>query len=70
MLGKVVTGKMDSSVAFWENNLPSKDEMMQSIKEFYDPRDLASIPKHNTNEIANFEDLWECYEADFGFRCM
>lgn len=28
---------------------------MQSIKEFYDSRDAAGIPKHNTHDIAEFE---------------
>ncbi|PIN00899.1 Flavin-containing monooxygenase [Handroanthus impetiginosus] len=35
--------------------LPSWDDMMQSIKEFYHSRDVAGIPKHNTHDIANFE---------------
>ncbi|GFP87445.1 flavin-containing monooxygenase FMO GS-OX-like 9 [Phtheirospermum japonicum] len=35
--------------------LPSWDEMMQSIKEFYHSRDVAGIPKHNTHDIACFE---------------
>ncbi|KAL6584071.1 hypothetical protein OROMI_003360 [Orobanche minor] len=35
--------------------LPSWDDMMQSIKEFYHSRDVAGIPKHNTHDIACFE---------------
>ncbi|WOH10420.1 hypothetical protein DCAR_0729889 [Daucus carota subsp. sativus] len=35
--------------------LPSRDDMMQSIKEFYHEKDLAGIPKHNTHDIADFE---------------
>ncbi|CAL5441816.1 unnamed protein product [Camellia sinensis] len=35
--------------------LPSRDAMMQSIKEFYYSRDVAGIPKHNTHDLANFE---------------
>ncbi|KAK6123187.1 hypothetical protein DH2020_043089 [Rehmannia glutinosa] len=35
--------------------LPSWDDMMQSIKEFYHSRDVAGIPKHNTHDVANFE---------------
>lgn len=35
--------------------LPSWDDMMQSIKEFYHSRDLAGIPKHNTHDIGEFE---------------
>ncbi|XP_062170018.1 flavin-containing monooxygenase FMO GS-OX-like 9 [Alnus glutinosa] len=35
--------------------LPSWDDMMQSIKEFYLSRDVAGIPKQNTHDIAEFE---------------
>ncbi|KAK4257224.1 hypothetical protein QN277_006839 [Acacia crassicarpa] len=35
--------------------LPSREEMLESIKEFYHSRDIAGIPKHNTHDIANFE---------------
>ena len=35
--------------------LPSWEEMMKSIKEFYHSTELAGIPKHCTHEIANFE---------------
>lgn len=28
---------------------------MQSIKEFYDSKDAAGIPKHYTHDIADFE---------------
>lgn len=38
-----------------KRSLPSWDGMMQSIKEFYDSRDAAGIPKHNTHDIAEFE---------------
>ncbi|XAR50006.1 hypothetical protein NMG60_11004209 [Bertholletia excelsa] len=38
-----------------KRTLPTRDEMMQSIKEFYHSRDVAGIPKHNTHDIANFE---------------
>lgn len=34
--------------------LPSWEEMMKSIKEFYHSREAAGIPKHCTHEIANF----------------
>lgn len=37
--------------------LPTWNEMMQSIKEFYNSCDAAGIPKHNTHDIANFEVL-------------
>ncbi|PSR95787.1 Flavin-containing monooxygenase FMO GS-OX-like [Actinidia chinensis var. chinensis] len=35
--------------------LPSWDDMMKSIKEFYHSRDVDGVPKHNTHDIANFE---------------
>ena len=35
--------------------LPSWEDMMKSIKEFYHSREAAGIPKHCTHEIANFE---------------
>ncbi|XP_051115863.1 flavin-containing monooxygenase FMO GS-OX-like 9 [Andrographis paniculata] len=38
-----------------KRRLPSQDEMMQSIKEFYHSREVAGIPKHNTHVIASFE---------------
>ncbi|KAG8379251.1 hypothetical protein BUALT_Bualt07G0069200 [Buddleja alternifolia] len=38
-----------------KRRLPSWDDMMQSIKEFYHSRDIAGIPKHNTHDLASFE---------------
>ncbi|XP_052179780.1 flavin-containing monooxygenase FMO GS-OX-like 9 [Diospyros lotus] len=38
-----------------KRTLPSWDEMMQSIKDFYHSRDVAGIPKHYTHDIADFE---------------
>ncbi|KAK2655476.1 hypothetical protein Ddye_008528 [Dipteronia dyeriana] len=35
--------------------LPSWDDMMQSIKDFYHSRDAAGLPKPNTHDIASFE---------------
>ncbi|CAA0826867.1 Flavin-containing monooxygenase FMO GS-OX-like 9 [Striga hermonthica] len=35
--------------------LPSWDDMMQSVKEFYHSREVNGIPKHNTHDIACFE---------------
>ncbi|GLU12446.1 hypothetical protein SLE2022_291270 [Rubroshorea leprosula] len=49
-----------------KRTLPSWDEMMQSIGEFYQSRDLAGIPKHNTHEIANFE-YCDWYADQIGF---
>ncbi|KAL5725917.1 hypothetical protein ACHQM5_009001 [Ranunculus cassubicifolius] len=38
-----------------KRTLPSWDDMMKSIKEFYKSRDEDGIPKRNTHDIANFE---------------
>lgn len=38
-----------------KRTLPSREEMMKTIKEFYESRDAAGIPKHNTHDIADFE---------------
>ncbi|KAM6569563.1 hypothetical protein CsatB_017548 [Cannabis sativa] len=38
-----------------KRRLPSWDDMMQSIEEFYRSRELAGIPKPNTHDIADFE---------------
>ncbi|KAF6171742.1 hypothetical protein GIB67_007263 [Kingdonia uniflora] len=47
--------KWIAQVLSGKRTLPSWDNMMQSIEEFYHSRDLADIPKHNTHDIANFE---------------
>ncbi|KAJ1406270.1 Flavin monooxygenase FMO [Sesbania bispinosa] len=46
--------------------LPSWEEMMKSIKEFYHSREVAGIPKHCTHEIANFE-YCDKYGENVGF---
>ncbi|KAL3528437.1 hypothetical protein ACH5RR_007759, partial [Cinchona calisaya] len=38
-----------------KRKLPSQDEMMESIKDFYISRDAAGIPKRHTHEISDFE---------------
>ncbi|KAI3785673.1 hypothetical protein L1987_44797 [Smallanthus sonchifolius] len=38
-----------------KRSLPSRDEMMKSIQEFYKSREAAGIPKHYTHDIADFE---------------
>ena len=38
-----------------KRTLPSFHDMMQSVKDFYQSRDIAGIPKHNTHDLANFE---------------
>ncbi|KAJ0980203.1 hypothetical protein J5N97_008458 [Dioscorea zingiberensis] len=47
-----------------KRTLPSWDEMMNSIQEFYNSRDIEGIPKHNTHDIANFE-----YCDKYGDHC-
>ncbi|KAI3766883.1 hypothetical protein L2E82_16961 [Cichorium intybus] len=38
-----------------KRTLPSRDEMMKSVQEFYNAREAAGIPKHNTHDLAEFE---------------
>ncbi|KAH8493198.1 hypothetical protein H0E87_022446 [Populus deltoides] len=38
-----------------KRTLPSREEMMRSIEEFYRSRDAAAIPKHYTHDIGDFE---------------
>lgn len=38
-----------------KRTLPSREEMMHSIEEFYRSRDAAAIPKHYTHDIGEFE---------------
>ncbi|XP_022885168.1 flavin-containing monooxygenase FMO GS-OX-like 9 [Olea europaea var. sylvestris] len=47
--------KWISQLLSGKRTLPSWDEMMQSIEEFYHSRDVAGIPKHNTHDLADFE---------------
>ncbi|XP_068655481.1 flavin-containing monooxygenase FMO GS-OX-like 9 [Aristolochia californica] len=35
--------------------LPSWDEMMKSIKDFYQSMEAAGVPKHKTHDVASFE---------------
>uniref|UniRef100_A0A0D3DDJ9 Flavin-containing monooxygenase n=1 Tax=Brassica oleracea var. oleracea TaxID=109376 RepID=A0A0D3DDJ9_BRAOL len=44
-IAKLLSGK---------TSLPSFDEMMQSISEFYLAREAAGIPKRNTHDICDF----------------
>lgn len=44
-----------------KKTLPSWDEMMLSVKEFYHSKDASAIPKHYTHDIANFEVLIYIY---------
>lgn len=39
--------------------------MMQSAKKFYELKDLAGVPKHNTHDIANFEVLGSQLNENF-----
>ncbi|XP_004290726.1 PREDICTED: flavin-containing monooxygenase FMO GS-OX-like 9 [Fragaria vesca subsp. vesca] len=59
---KVIAFHFFESQAKWiaqvlsgKRKLPSRDEMMQSIKDFYHSRDVAGIPKYQTHDIGEFE---------------
>lgn len=59
---KIIGFPFFESQAIWiaqllsgKRTLPSSDDMMQSIKDFYHSRDLAGVPKHYTHDIAEFE---------------
>ncbi|KAK9996159.1 hypothetical protein SO802_020845 [Lithocarpus litseifolius] len=59
---KIIGFPFFESQAIWiaqllsgKRTLPSWDDMMQSIKDFYHSRDLAGVPKHYTHDIAEFE---------------
>ncbi|TYJ98915.1 flavin-containing monooxygenase FMO GS-OX-like 9 [Cucumis melo var. makuwa] len=49
-----------------KRTLPSYDDMMQSIKQFYHSKDIAGIPKHNTHDLAEFE-YCDRYGDNVGF---
>ncbi|KAD4888907.1 hypothetical protein E3N88_20980 [Mikania micrantha] len=49
-----------------KRSLPSIDEMMNSIQEFYKSREAAGIPKHNTHDICDFE-YCDKYGDNVGF---
>lgn len=59
---KIIGFPFFESQAIWiaqllsgKRTLPPWNEMMQSIKDFYNSIDAAGLPKHNTHDIANFE---------------
>ncbi|WCJ35891.1 Flavin-binding monooxygenase family protein [Euphorbia peplus] len=49
-----------------KKRLPSSHDMMLSIQQFYHSRDSASIPKHYTHDIADFE-YCDRYGDNVGF---
>ncbi|KDP31304.1 hypothetical protein JCGZ_11680 [Jatropha curcas] len=49
-----------------KRRLPSWEEMMLSIKEFYKSKDGAGVPKHYTHDIADFE-YCDRYADNIGF---
>ncbi|KAG0470826.1 hypothetical protein HPP92_017526 [Vanilla planifolia] len=68
---KIIGFPFFESQAIWiaqvlssKRRLPSWEEMMKTIEEFYHSRDLDGIPRHNTHDIANFE-----YCDKFGDNC-
>ncbi|CAF2355974.1 hypothetical protein HID58_039548 [Brassica napus] len=46
--------KWIAQVLSGKSSLPSPDQMLQSVADFYRSRDLAGVPKHNTHDIADF----------------
>ncbi|KAK1292851.1 Flavin-containing monooxygenase FMO GS-OX-like 9 [Acorus calamus] len=56
--------KWIAQVLSGKRTLPPWDEMMKAIKEFYQSRDAAGIPKHNTHDICDFE-----YCDKYGENC-
>nr|GEU46808.1 flavin-containing monooxygenase FMO GS-OX-like 9 [Tanacetum cinerariifolium] len=59
---KIIGFPFFESQAIWiaqllsgKRSLPSRDEMMKSIQDFYQSREAAGIPKHYTHDIADFE---------------
>ncbi|XP_061351991.1 flavin-containing monooxygenase FMO GS-OX-like 9 [Gastrolobium bilobum] len=70
---KIIGFPFFESQAIWiaqlvsgKKTLPSWEEMMKSIKEFYHSREVAGIPKYCTHEIANFE-YCDKYGENVGF---
>ncbi|PSS07952.1 Flavin-containing monooxygenase FMO GS-OX-like [Actinidia chinensis var. chinensis] len=54
-------GKWIAHLLSGKRTLPTCDDMMQSIKEFYHSREIAGFPKHRTHEIGTFE-----YSNEYG----
>ncbi|GFZ03542.1 flavin-binding monooxygenase family protein [Actinidia rufa] len=54
-------GKWIAHLLSGKRTLPTCDDMMQSIKEFYHSREIAGFPKHKTHEIGTFE-----YSNEYG----
>jgi len=48
-------GKWIAELLSGKKVLPSCEEMMKSIEEFYDSREAAGIHKRHTHEIGDFE---------------
>ncbi|KAK6645733.1 hypothetical protein PHAVU_L001665 [Phaseolus vulgaris] len=60
-------GKWIAELLSGKKVLPSCEEMMKSIEEFYDSREAAGIHKRHTHEIGDFEYI-EKYGELAGFR--
>lgn len=48
-------GKWTAQLLSGKKTLPSCQEMMKSIEEFYHSKEIAGIPKHKTHEVKGFE---------------
>ncbi|CAJ1944149.1 unnamed protein product [Sphenostylis stenocarpa] len=59
-------GKWIAQLLSGQKVLPSCEEMMKSIEEFYHSREVAGIPKHYTHDIGDF-DYCDKYGENVGF---
>ncbi|KAK9684522.1 hypothetical protein RND81_10G215600 [Saponaria officinalis] len=59
-------GKWVAQLLSGKRRLPTWEEMMKSINEFYQSKDDAGIPKHNTHDLASFE-YCDKYGDNIGF---
>jgi len=53
-------GKWVAQLLSGKRVLPSREEMMKSIEEFYHSNEAAGIPKRHTHVIADFEVKFIC----------
>ncbi|PWA78211.1 flavin-binding monooxygenase family protein [Artemisia annua] len=73
---KIIAYPVFESQAIWiaqllsgKRSLPSRDEMMKSVQDFYQSREATGIPKHYTHEIADFE-YCDKFGDNVGFPCI
>ncbi|XAR50007.1 hypothetical protein NMG60_11004210 [Bertholletia excelsa] len=59
-----IQGKWIAQVLSGKRKLPSQEDMMKSIMEFYHQRELEGIPKHRTHDIGRLE-----YTDEYAEHC-